>query len=361
MLTILSLLLAQGGETTPPETPVRPELFAKPTYGTVLCDVAMRAKVRATEASKVGTVTMPVPSDYSGQCVIGFRVQVQPESALVSWRWRHRPDGLNRVVEVQLKPGTGDATVSYTARMLVQGFYVVRTQRKNFGDWLGPTAAVPADDPKVIEVASRLREKNQDLDVFVGKALRWAATAPVEGKQEPLRRAEICAAVLRASKIPARLVAIVPRVPNGKSMQEWRVEYRADEGMWKAIDPFVGLQNPVRNSAAILTIASRMDESHGPASPAFSVPEISSELRWAAGNATTPLTEMTLIKDFPRAAMSRLMPAGNRWSVKVDAAAVKGDTVWIDDPTLRRVLARGATNLALYLDGRPTFPDPVKR
>lgn len=351
----------------PPETAVRPQLFVKPTYGPVLCDVAMRVKVRASQPGVSGEVTMPVPSDYSGQCVVGFRVQVQPESALVGWHWRRRSDGLNRVVEIQLKPGSADATVSYSARMLVPGFYVLQTQRRDFENWLGATVAVPADDPKIRETAARLKEKNQDLEAFVGKAVKWAAQVPLDSavpKQEPLRRAELCAAVLRASKIPARLVAVVPKLLNRMEVALWRVEYRSDVRNWEQVDPYVGIQYPVRNSAAVLMIASRMDETHGPnlsaaepSAPSLSNPEISSELRWAEDEARTPLTEMTVLREFPSSSRSRLMPAAKRRSLKIDVAALKGETLWIDDATLRRVIAKGPTNLALYLDERPTLPD----
>ena len=363
MFIALALLFAQGGEMAPPETPVRGQYFVKPTYGPVLCDVGMR--VRVTGKGQAGVVTMPIPSDYSGQTVVGFRVTTQPPQALLGWTWRNRADGLNRVAEVHVQPGAGNVTVSYTARMLIPGFNVLRTERKDFKNWLGETVSVPSTNADWVEVSKKLQEGKPTPDEFMIRVVKWVANLNLGSADadQPLKRAEICAAIFRAAKIPARLVAEVPRVANRKFSIHWRVEIQSDERTWQAVDPLVGVSYPVRNSAAVLAIPSRKDESHGPiasafdpSAPSFSTPEISSELAWAAGGGNR-LTELTVIRTFPMANGARVMAAAYHRSLLLADVARKGEGMWIEDAILRHVLLKGATNLALYLDGKPTMPD----
>ena len=376
----LLILLGQGGETVPPQHPVRPQFYVAPAYGPMLAEIKSTVRVMSRGGSQLQTVFMPVPSSYSGQTTIDFDVQVQPSNALIGWKVKERPDGLNRIAEVEVAPGDGEVSVTALSRVLVPGFEVLRNQKKDFYLWQGPTVSVQSDSPKILEQANELAKGLSDRSKLVERIVKWSATVHKDEVRDlknddamttlqyggdALGRSNLCAALLRALKIPARIVGYFPNWAARMEAQSWGVQYQSDEGVWATIDPFVGIQFPVRNSAVIMSISSRIDESHGvpnpsallPKAPSYSTTELSGELQWAESNRSIRHTEIRPIRVFPRASGARLMFAGYRRSLRVFALTKKGIPDWHSEAEMQRVMRKGPINLALFLDGQPTFPD----
>lgn len=358
--------LLQGNEIPPPEAGIRPIYHWPATYGPTLSDVSMKVRVAAKVMGQTGEVNLPIPSDYSGQAVIAFRLQVEPISALKSWRWVKRPDGLNRVVNVTLSPQVADVTVSYDARVLSQGFPLLRTQGKQFKEWLGGTATVDCDNADVRKIAEQLRSSKPDRDEFAGRVVQWVAQMkdfrPHAGiGSESLARANYCGSILRAAHIPARIVSYVPIWAQGLDAEVWLTEYQSDDGNWTMVEPLSGIRHTTRNSAIVLSISSRRDESHSvdnphallPSAPTLSTPEISSELRWGSWKSSERHTLIHVLKVFPRASNARLMPTARKKEREISPLFFKGVDKWFDEVQFAKIIAKGPINLALYLDGQP--------
>ena len=358
--------LLQGNEIPPPEVGVKPIFHWPATYGPTLSDVSMKVRVASKIPGKSGEVTLPIPSDYSGQAIIAFRVHVEPPSALKGWRWVKRPDGLNRVVSVALAPQSGDVTVSFDARVLSQGFPLLRTQGKQFKAWLGGTATVDCDDADVRKIAGRFSSGKPDRDEFAGRVVQWVAEMkdfrPHAGiGSESLARANYCGSILRAAHIPARIVSYVPIWAQGLEAEVWLTEYQSDDGNWTMVEPLSGIRHTTRNSAIVLSISSRRDESHSvdnphallPSAPTLSTPEISPELRWGTWKASERHTLIHVMKVFPRASNARLMPTARKKEREISPLFYKGEDKWFDEAQFAKVIEKGPINLALYLDGQP--------
>jgi hypothetical protein len=344
----------------------------------MLAQVGMKVQVKIKAVGKSGVVSFPIPSDYSGQTLIGIRVQTEPTTALVSWKCSTRPDGLNRLLHATIESKGGDVTVSYAAEMLVPGYEVIRNQQKEFGNWLGATTSIESDAPEILKVLGELREGKPSPDEFASRVVRWVAKNQFEklgvtngsdalttlkNGGDSLGRANLCAAIFRAAKIPARVVSHVANWSERTGAEYWLTQYQSDEGVWVMAQPISGIAHPVRNSVVVLSIASRRDESHianpsalRPDAPTYSTPEISSELSWASAKEVTPHATIQIFRTFPRNSGARLMPAAARRSDAVYADAKKGKSDWLEETLLRRILRKGPINLALYLDGQPTMP-----
>jgi hypothetical protein len=382
MLTLavaLGLVLGQAGEQAPKERPTRPEFYLPPTHRPTLSEISMTVHVSAAGQSRPGVVTLPVPSDYSGQAVISFKVDSDPPSALRSWALQKRPDGLNWVVKATLEPRTEAITVGYVARMLVPGEGVVRTQHKNFNAWLAPSARVQSNDPAIVSLAKKLQAGTSSPTQLVGQVVRWVAANKLRQNTMPgqsdaksaliaggdsLGRANLCAAILRADHIATRTVAAIPSWAEKMDAETWVVEYWTEDGNWQLADPTVGIQFPARNSTIVLAISSVADENESTVRPSalrpdasvLSTPEISPHLSWAPAKPGELATTIHVIRAFPPQSGARLMTAAHRRSLKVSESALLGKPEWFDDNDLNRVIAKGPINLALYLDGKPTFP-----
>ena len=358
--------LLQGNEIPPPEAGVRPIYHWPATYGPTLSDVSMKVRVASKMPGSSGEVVLPLPSDYSGQAVIAFRLRVEPRSALSSWRWVKRPDGLNRVVNVKLAPHGGDVTVSYDARVLSQGFPLLRTQGKQFKQWLGATATVDCDSTEVRKIAEQLNSGKPEREEVAGRVVEWVAKsktiagAPSIGS-ESLARANYCAAIFRAAHIPARIVSYVPIWAQGLEAEVWLTEYQSDDGNWTMVEPLSGIKHTARNSAIVLSISSRRDESHSvgnpdallESAPTLSTPEISSDLTWASWRPAERHTTIHVLKVFPRASNARLMPTARAKERSFAPSFYKGEERWFDEAVFAKIIAKGPINLALYLDGQP--------
>lgn len=376
LAALLSIVPPQIGEKEPVEVPVLPQFYRKPNHAPVLSEIRTKVAVTSLQAASDQSVDLPLPNDYSGQTVIAFKVTVKPESRLKDWKVVSRSKGLNVVLHVDLSKERGEAEVSYAAKVLVPGYEVVRTQRKNFKDWLLASDFVQKSDPGVIALGKSLIEGTKERSDFVAKAVLWVAKNHVNQGQSAvnaadarlyggnsLGRASLCAAILRSQNVPARLIAYAPSWAENFEAEHWLTEYETEDGSWQMVDPFVGLLDPPRNTVCVLDIPSLEEEyiSKGQASagdiPVFSAPSLSPQLKWATLLGQDPVMSIRRIKSFPPPSGSRLMVSAKRRSLKVAEAWSRSQNTWIDDQELSAVIAKGPVNLALYLEGRPTLPD----
>ena len=378
LLAILPFVaLAQQIDREPPETPVFPQLYHVPTHGPTLSEYMLRVPVKVDTPGLIGTVTIPAPSNYSGQVVISLKVQSDPPNMLKSWLWRDRPDKLNSVIEAKVAPVGKGGWVSYTAKVMVPSEPVYRTMLKQFQPWLASTACVQAADPEIKSLADKLSEGTPYRDDYVHKVVMWVARNngqkgeafdALDAKRglkcggSCTNRANLCAALLRARGIPARTIAHMPTWAVGKFYQHWITEYWTDNGNWAMVEPTLGVKHPARNTVIVLAISSPEDENLAfdkqhlrfsmPGSPYLSLAEVSPELYSADLSDDDAINEIHLLKTFPYQSEARLMPAGKRRSLKVIESAKHGQNETLDNEQVLKLIAKGPGDFALFLDGK---------
>lgn len=370
---LLGLSLVQRGEQKPAEIPVRPELFRPSVRGVTLSEITFRARVESSQPGSEGYVLFPVPSDYSGQRVVSMRVQADPPAALKSWRWEPRPDRLNYLVRTDIAPTAGPVEIKISLRVLAPNEGVIRTQHKDFADWMEQSALVQSKDPEILALAKTLQEPSQNRTSFAGRVAKWVAANKVRQDQMPgvsdaksalagggdsLGRANLCAAVLRSVGIPARTIAMVPTWAERIEGENWLTEYWSEEGDWDMVDPNVGLKEPARDSIIVLAISSIADEnrhpndSHSfrPDAPKLTTPEVSPNLKWSEPKTARRLTSIRVVYGFPGPGGPRLLLAGYHLYQRVTEAAAHGRSVWVDDNAVKNAIKKGATSLALLFE-----------
>ena len=342
---LLCLTLAQSSNKEPVEIPVVAKYFLPPNRKPILALVQYRVKVSGSGRE----VSVPFPSNYSGQSVVSIKVQTDPPDHLNSWRLAPRSEGLNCMIVAQVKQMPGDFWLSYTARVAVPGEEVIRTQRKNFKDWLPSSEEVrPSADCRLL--ARQFNSDKPSRAEFVSRAVKRVAITPfvgsyrgqsfersLEGRRMFKYRACLCAEVLRANGIPARTLSYFPTWGERLDALAWAVEYENEDHAWEMVEPTIGIVHPARNSAVVVDIPSVAEE----------------ESAW-----NLPETSIKVIRSFPFQSGPRLMTAAHRYSVELVKKATEGKETWIDDALLEKILKKGPINLALYLDGQPTIPDP---
>ncbi len=365
---LLCLFGGQFNEHLPVEVPVLPQYYRPTTQGPSVSEITVRVRVASKSPGQEGVVELPVPSQFSGQTIVSFRVQSEPANAMKFWQMRRREEGENTYLRVNLEPFNGETVVSYSARVIVPGFEVNRTQKKDFDSFLGPTPLVQSDDPKIIALATQLKQGNPSRTDLVGRALKWVAknrTGDVHGTGkcdalsalrsggDSLGRANLCTAILRASGIPARTVAYIPTWAENMDAEWWLTQHESEDGNWDNVDPTVGIQFPARNALIVLAITSRADENptgaYGalrPGAPTMSTPDLSPGFKWVHQRGDPPAITTHLIQTFSWQSGARLMGGAFRRCQKVVAAAEEGKSMWLDDAQFKEALSKGSANLA---------------
>lgn len=342
LAALLSIGFVQTSELAPYETPVRPEFFRPPTYGPSLSEISMRVRLGST-----GLVELPVPNEFSGQTVVSFRVKTEPPAALQSWHLDKSANGLNTLLWATVASPGNEVVLTYEARIILPGFEVTRTQDKDYKPWLPASATVQSTDPAIISLSKSLQDPNQSRADYVNRVVKWVASNKVRQNLTPeavdaksaitsggesLARANLCTALLRAAKIPARTVSHIPIWAGKSDAKFWHTEYWSDDNDWQMVDPTVGISHPVRNSMIELAIADGSDTS------------LKAE------------TAIHLLRTYPRSTGARLMMGAYHRSKQVFDSAAKGKSEWYDDALFKSVVAKGPINLALFLDGKPMMP-----
>lgn len=239
------------------------------------------AGVRAVEAGGTGTVTFPIPGTYRGQVPLSFEVEAKPAEALVGYRRVKRPDGMNWLCEVTVKPPAEGASVGWEALILVaeedrEPLPVAERPEvpAEAAGWLKSTACVQADDPEIVAKAEELAVGAGDLETYAKRVMHFTATyngrpgAPfrsLDAKQAMAcggsctSRANLGAALLRARGIPARTVAHLPTW-SGPLYEHWLVEYWHPGAGWTWLETSYDKFRPQPWTLAVLNVASPEDE-----------------------------------------------------------------------------------------------------
>lgn len=355
LIHLVAVGLLQNSSKIPIEVPVLPQFYRTPTRRPYLVDVTVKTRVEGSPKAKDLLVTLRPPNNYSGQAVIGFKVTSDPPTALKSWKWVAEGDGLNNKIEARLNPHKSGVSVSYVARMLVPGEEVVRTQKRNFDRWLAPTSAVQSNNPEILALSKRLQAQGTSRAEFVEHAVKWVANNKSQQQEGAGRdalfslhnggdsycRSCLCAAILRAGNVAARLVCYAATWAERMDARRWAIEYASDDGDWEFVEPTIGILLPARDTAAYLLMPSEEDEYKVSLEPATS-------------------TSVRVLRIFPGPSGPRVMISGYRRSLKLAAAVKDGKDQWFDETVFQDVLAGGPVNLALFLDGRETLPKPPK-
>ncbi len=377
-LAILLIALAsQERAQSVKETPVFPQLYHPPTHGPTLSEFTLRVPVMVKEKGKVGTVSFPAPSDYSGQVIVSLKVESQPPSALKAWKWEDRADKLNSCIVATVAPEGKGAWITYTAEVLCPPEPVVRTMVKPDQAWQSSTACVQSTDPEIKFLAQKLKEGAKDQEDYVNRVTMWVALnngqkgekfTSLDAKRglkcggSCTNRANLCAALLRANGIPARTVAHMPTWAVGKFYQHWLTEYWTEDGNWAMVEPTLGVKHPARNTVIVLAISSTEDEDKAfdkqhlefsmPGSPYLSLAEASTGLYAADLTQDDAINEVHLLKTFPNQSTPRIMTSGYRRSLKVREAARLGKSMAYEQPKVLQSIAKGPGDFSMLLDGK---------
>lgn len=236
--------------------------------------------VRAPRRGVEGKVTFPVPLRYRDQVPLTFDLMVEPEEALLGFRWLQREDGINWLCEVDVRPSHTGATVRWESLVLVgadrspslpaAGEPVVPEETRR---WLEKTACVQWGDPDIMEKARSLGEGTAGVQEYVERVLAFTSTNEGDGARfvtldaknalhaggSCTSRANLAAALLRAGGIPARTSAHLPTW-SGPLYEHWHVEYWHPGAGWTWIEPTLGKVRPQPWTLVVINVANPEDE-----------------------------------------------------------------------------------------------------
>ncbi len=360
---LVTSFVANQSERGPSELPVHATLNRKATHAPALCQFRFTA---AISCSASGTVTLPAPLPYSGQVIISLQVRSSPANAIAYWRWEDAADHLSSHIRIHTRPSVNSCTVSYTAILMLPSDPVLRSEAKAFSRWLAPTKIVNSRQFSVRKVAAGLSKRFPDREDYCEQVAMWVASnrpsslkADRQSAQFALEkgggsfaRANLCAALLRAQKIPARTVAYMPTAASGNCPILWLVEFASEDGNWVTVDPTLGLRHPARNSTVVLAIISPEEEEQIRPELAFAGVETSGGVKWSDAHPAALECVMHLLKTFPSKSDPLVMPAGYRRSILVIKSAKMGSEESLSLPSLLHATAVGPDSVAALLDDR---------
>lgn len=182
--------------------------------------------------SQPATVLVPLVLERPEQVPLAFELTVTPTSAVTGLVVR-RDAGDNHVVEITLGPDMagGEIAIAWSAAVLcaARDFSdlpkqapIPKTWPEEARPWLAATRYAQADDPEIVRVAAEIAERSTDVLEIVDRTIRRIGTiyAQQEGRCRELGAVEaltaqgsctscanLVAALLRANKIPARIVS----------------------------------------------------------------------------------------------------------------------------------------------------------
>lgn len=289
------------------------------SFHTLSCDYAVRLPANALESRRDGFVRLPLPLSGEGQMPIGIRVNTRPEEAVSQLSFYSQ--GQNRMLEVRLAPLFPNDTVKLRVESLVMieeaapwGERVIRLPRDNemseeMRELIGaspgiePTAKIlreaiaearrevsgsdllAAVDVVRFALEARLKMRGGesgevdygedgeggegDAGAVDGGEMAESSTACLEaGEAGLMGYANVCAALLRGLRIPARLVQVTRM--GDRVDRRYFVDLWVPAVGWTRMDPVSG-EWPVerRDSVAYrvvdpLTLRSAMGEPFDP-------------------------------------------------------------------------------------------------
>jgi hypothetical protein len=253
---------------------------SKPLNGTGVIRAMAQAAVRVEKPGGTGVVTFPIPGTYREQVPLSFTVRTQPPTALLGWRWRLRPDGINWLCEVTVAPPKNGAIVKWESYVLVgerqNGPLALGLKPEAPPEavaWTRSTACVQSDDPAIKAKAQELAKGTHGVAAYVKRVI--AFTAANQGTGAPFdrldarrgldcggsctNRANLAAALLRAHGIPARTLSHLPAWAP-KLYEHWLIEYWHPDMGWIWAESTLGLFRPQPWTLVVLNVANPEDE-----------------------------------------------------------------------------------------------------
>jgi hypothetical protein len=294
----------------------------KPT-GPQVIDVQQNAEVQSTLPGAVGTVTFPVAGVSDTQVPISTKVTAQPSDTLIGYRLRQRPDSMNWLCVVKVRPPSQGAKITVETLVLTDDHALrplpilpMPVQKSKIalgvGPWLESTACVQSADPLILKKASQLASGVKTVDEYVRHTLIFTSSnqgtpgAPftqLDARSGLLcggsctNRANLFAALMRANRIPARTVSAMPSY-FGQSLyyEHWIAQYWMPSVGWVWVEPTLGQMRVDTSNVVVLSVSSPDDENRAfdpqqekyamPGAPYCSVAELSSTLAEASNEAT---------------------------------------------------------------------------
>jgi transglutaminase-like putative cysteine protease len=253
---------------------------SKPLNGPGVIRAMAQAPVRVEKPGTTGMVTFPIPGTYREQVPLSFTVQTQPPSALRSFRWVLRPDGINWLCEVTVAPPAKGAIVKWESYVLVgarkDGPMSIGLKPEvppEAAAWTHSTACVQSDDPAIRAKAEELAKGAHGIASYVKRVIAFTSTN--QGKGAPFdrldarraldnggsctSRANLAAALLRAHGIPARTLSHLPAWAP-KLYEHWLVEYWHPDMGWVWAESTLNIFRPQPWTLVVLNVANPEDE-----------------------------------------------------------------------------------------------------
>lgn len=235
------------------------------------------------------TLLMPLPLDYRDQAPLGYELDVEPKERLQGARvYEDRPG--NWVVELKLKnlSTSHDTKVHWSSAVLAAptDFGAVPQSAPMTGEWppearewLRSTRCVQSDDPSIRAIAKEIKGESNDVMAIIGGVLERARQiyAAQEGQCTQLdavqaltkkgsctSRANLTAALLRASGVPARILSGYPAW-SGPLQTHYIVEAYLPAYGWYPIEPTKLLAGwPTHQQIMVSIVTPEQEDQSGP-------------------------------------------------------------------------------------------------
>jgi len=231
-----------------------------------------------------GIVTFPIPLLTNHQVPLTFDITVEPEDALVEYRWVLRYDQRNWLCEVRVDPPESGAKVRWESLVLVDHrkdsrLPVAKKPKvpSEAKPWTESTACIQSQDEAIALKAKQLGAGQKSVGEYVTQVLRFTSTnkgkrgapfltldasAALDCGGSCTSRANLAAALFRAGGIPARTSAHLPTW-SGPLYEHWHVEYWHPGAGWTWVEPTLGRLQPQTSSMVVINIANPEDEQSG--------------------------------------------------------------------------------------------------
>ena len=255
--------------------------------GIVQADLHGKFSVLAYEGENAAKLEFPLPRDYRGQVPIGFQLQVKPANVVASKRIvvGKTGDTIVQLKFIPLKPkqqfeiewkgqvmvdvnehfGRTDTPISFPAT------FPEETQ-----DWMKASAFIQSDDPRIKKAASNYKRDDvfKTIDAVLagmvsitskarGQITECSSVTALTKQGSCTSNANLCAALLRANGIPARILAGYPTWAHVPYQTHYIVEAYVPSVGWYPIESTMFAKGWVCANMPIVSIVSRANEDLG--------------------------------------------------------------------------------------------------
>lgn len=238
------------------------------------------------QAEESPTVMFPLPRDYRGQVPISFSISFKPKTALVKGRTYATPTG-DQIAEFTLRPMKRGDIVEIEWKSDVYTRSVERFQPSEtvvFPEsypeyvraWLKPSRFVDSDHPEIMKKAAEFASDDvmQTINNVVvgcvaisskqkGQAREMTASIALKTRGSCTSNANLMAALLRANRIPARILSGYPTWVKAPYQTHYIVEAFVPGFGWYPIESTLYAKGWPCNSMPIVSIVSIENENKG--------------------------------------------------------------------------------------------------